>query len=731
MRVSYLQSPVMPGMAAFYNSPVKKETESYNLNIENKTQYQPVFGNVFNVAISPSFGTRLEAFKVHKPAISEGLRKLGKEEMVLIIHGGSFPATSETDTGFGSPNSTGAKNLIDFISGVFTGIQLGPGGKTKSSDSSPYTGTLFSSNPLFVDLEQLTGPKWGYILSEEKFNDVVENNSNRDKSETNYAYIYNAQDVALRSAYRNFIKGDGDKINALKREFEEYKNADVNDPWLENDALYEALSKKHDMDYWPLWDDELDKNLMSLKDTKEGKERIAEIHRDYADEIDFYKFVQFVYSKQIADTKDYANSKGIKLIADKQVAFSDRDVWAYQNLFLKDWSLGCPPDYFSEDGQTWGFPVVDPEKLFNEDGSLGEAGEILKKSITKIFKEHDALRIDHYLGLVDPWVYPKGKTAKAQDGAGRLYSAPHVDGLSKYSIINAQNADADGIVEKIFNRIEWSEDDYIKASSLTEEQMQKYSRYIDKIVLAAVRDAVIDPESYAALQEAADDVSDVKKSIKAHLKLDEIEQKVRNSIIAEDLGAMTAPAKRVMEETGLNGVKVAQFMDGASKDSPYLPTTFENPVQEHYWYMAGSHDTVPLSAWSKNIVKNAQKGDKNAQAQIDYIADYLYKNSPKFEMYKKQMEEDPKFFMQSVYVMILKSPAKNVQVFFTDLFGDERVYNTPGTMPEFNWKVRPDNNFEAQYGRALDDNMAFNLVTSIQAAIKSRQDDRKAEQQLF
>ena len=62
------------------------------------------------------------------------------------------------------------------------------------------------------------------------------------------------------------------------------------------------------------------------------------------------------------------------------MAFSDRDVWAYQNLFLKGWNLGCPPDYFSEDGQDWGFPVVDPEKLFNPDGSLGEAGEKLKKS---------------------------------------------------------------------------------------------------------------------------------------------------------------------------------------------------------------------------------------------------------------------------------------------------------------------------------------------------------------
>ena len=716
---------IMPGTALQALSAAR-QNNNYNTNNQGMEFANiPMMGNVFNIPMSPSFGSRLETYNVHKPIIKEGLNELGKEEMVLIIHGGSFPATSETDTGYGSPNSTGARKLIDFMSGVFTGIQLGPGGKTKSSDSSPYTGTLFSSNPLFVDLEQLTTGKWAYILPDEVFEEVVAKNSKRDKAETNYSYIYKAQEDALRVAYDNFIEGTGDKINTLKREFEEYKNADINDPWLENDAIYEALSKKHNMDYWPLWDDELDKNLMAMKDTKEGKERIREIQTEYAAEIDFYKFVQFLYSKQIADTKEYANSKGIKLIADKQVAFSDRDVWAYQNLFLKGWNLGCPPDYFSEDGQDWGFPVVDPEKLFNPDGSLGEAGEILKKSITKIFKEHDVLRIDHYLGLVDPWVYPEGKTPKAQDGSGRLYSSPHVDELKKYSIIGRENVDAERIVDNIFNHREWSENDYV-ANNLTEEQYNKYALYIDKILLAAVRDAIIDPDSLATLQDAAADTTNPKRAAKAQFKLDEIEKKVKNSIIAEDLGAVTTPAKLVMEKMGLNGIKVTQFMNAAYEDDPYLPTAFKDEKQKGYWYMAGSHDNEPLSSWAKKIVKGAKEGDEAAQSQIDYISNYLYKNSPKYEEYKEQMARDPKFLMQSVYAMMLKSDAKNIQVFFTDLFGDERVYNTPGTKPEFNWKVRPENDFSSQYGRALDDNMAFNFVTSIKTAIKSRHEDERA-----
>ena len=48
--------------------------------------------------------------------------------------------------------------------------------------------------------------------------------------------------------------------------------------------------------------------------------------------------------------------------------------------------LGCPPDYFSEDGQAWGFPVINPDTMFNADGTLGKGGELLKRLYSKMFK---------------------------------------------------------------------------------------------------------------------------------------------------------------------------------------------------------------------------------------------------------------------------------------------------------------------------------------------------------
>lgn len=733
---------VLPLNGAVYAA---KSNEAYNnINVINAglmpcnagmaalSYSMPVLGNYTGLSFAPSFGAKLEVFKANKPEIKEGLEALGKEEMVLIIHGGSFPSTSKTDTGFGNPNSTGAKNLIDFISGVFTGIQLGPNGKTKECDSSPYMGTLFSANPLFIDLEQLTGDAWGNILPKEDFNKIVLNNKQRGRASTNYSYIYKEQDKALRTAYDNFFESKAPAVKELKKEFEEYKKADENDPWLDNDALYEALSKKHNMDYWPLWEDELDKNLIGMKDTKEGKERIKQLRKDYAYEIDFYKFVQFAYSKQIAETKKYANSKNVKFIADKQVALSDRDNWAYQNLFLNNWKLGCPPDYFAAEGQAWGFSVLNPKKLFNEDGSLGEAGEIIKKSIIKVFKEYNSLRIDHYIGLVDPWVYPEGKTPMSADGAGRLYSSTENPSLKEYSNITDENIDIVRILENTKHGLAWSENDYVDGATLTEEQIDKYARYIDKIVLAAAREAIAgSAKELEALEKAAKSPV-TKKAQEAKRKLEEIDKKARNSLIVEDLGAMTTPAAIVMHKRGLNGIKVAQFMDGGSKDSPYLPTAFNNKGEENYWYIAGSHDNEPLSLWAKRLVKQAnttslRKQDvqkrENAKNQIEYIADYLYGSSKDYEAKKEKMYSDPKFLMQSVYAMMLKSPAKNIQIFFADLFGDTRVYNKPGTPSDFNWKTRPRNDFEKQYDKALDNGMAFDFVSSIETAIKSREQD--------
>lgn len=570
--------------------------------------------------------------------IRKALKALGKKNFVFIMHNGSFPSVEGENTGFGTINSQAGKNFIDYASGLFDAIQMGPAGKTKSSDSSPYTGTIFSNNPLFIDLKELTTDKWHKILSGKTFKDIVDNNPNKDKNKTSYSYITKRQDEALTEAYENFLKLNDKKLNA---EFDTYKIE--NDSWLDKDSLYEAFALENGTDYWPNWKNKADKNVFNPKSIEEKIEygkRIDEMSKKYAKEIDKYKFIQFVLNKQNVETKKYADSKNIKMIADRQVAFSDRDCWAYQSLFLEGWCLGCPPDYFSKDGQAWGFPVIDPEKLYNSDGSLGEAGILMKNLFKKMFKENPGgVRIDHIVGLIDPWVYKAGKKPMPEQGAGRLYSSPEHPELSKYAIAKLEDLDTTLTPDK-----------EKRVKSLTEEQIRLYGRLIEKIVIAAAKE----------------------------------EGLTKDSIVCEDLGTLTNPVAAVMKEYELLGMKLTQFTVPTEDDDPYRCKN----ITKKCWAMIGTHDNQPVSLWAKSLVHTHE-----GYLHVKNLVEDLFKEAPNKDEIIVKMTNDENFLKETKLVELFACQAENIQIFFTDFFGMNQTYNTPGTSGDKNWSLRLPNNF--------------------------------------
>lgn len=592
-----------------------------------------------------------------KKTIRKALKVLGKKNLAFIMHNGSFPSVQGQNTGFGSINTDAGKEFIEYVSGLFDAIQLGPAGKTKSCDSSPYTGTIFSDNPLFINLKELTTKAWKNILSEETYNDIVNNNPNKDTNKTAYSYIYKRQNEALQEAFGNF-KANPDK--KLQKEFEHFKRE--NDFWLDKDSLYEALSVEYNNDYWPLWTSETDKNLFNPQSNEERMqfgERIKEIENKYADVIELYKFTQFVIAKQNEETRKFAKKHGIKMIADRQVAFSDRDCWAYQSLFLKGWCLGCPPDYFSKDGQAWGFPVMDPERMYNADGSLDDGGQLLKNLYKKMFRENPGgVRIDHIVGLIDPWVYKQGKKPKIEQGAGRLYSSPEHPELSKYAIARMEDLDT-----------ELTADKEKRVKTLDKQQIKDYGRLIEKIVIAAAKEEGLD----------------------------------KDSIVCEDLGTLTYPVAAVMKEFGLQGMKLTQFVEADKPKDPYRCCN----IDERCWAMVGTHDNEPIKMWA----------DQNIHSHIGYLhaknlVDDLFAEAENKDDIIVHLTDDAEFLAQTKLVELFASKAENIQIFFTDYFNIYDVYNRPGTSGDANWSLRlPDNYKELN---------AINLANILKLAIIAR-----------
>ena len=81
------------------------------------------------------------------------------------------------------------------------------------------------------------------------------------------------------------------------------------------------------------------------------------------------------------------------------MAGDSADVWANREIFKLDSNLeasdlaGCPPDYFSPDGQLWGNPVYDWRKLKKEKYAWWI------KRLNHSFKIYDIVRIDHFRGF--------------------------------------------------------------------------------------------------------------------------------------------------------------------------------------------------------------------------------------------------------------------------------------------------------------------------------------------
>ncbi len=128
-----------------------------------------------------------------------------------------------------------------------------------------------------------------------------------------------------------------------------------------------------------------------------------------------WRFMQYIAITQWLEIKEYANQHNVKIIGDIPiyVALDSSDVWANPQEFQLDENYqptsvaGCPPDYFSEDGQLWGNP------LYNWDKMKGNGYCWWQERLKFMCELFDGVRIDHFRALESYYSIPASeKTAK-------------------------------------------------------------------------------------------------------------------------------------------------------------------------------------------------------------------------------------------------------------------------------------------------------------------------------
>ena len=585
---------------------------------------------------SVNFGRkpRPAEYKHYVPAIKEGLKVLNKE-LGFIIHNQSAPSSSKINTGIGSLLTRNIKeNFIPFLIGNgFSTIQQEPNFIRRLTCPSPYDPLSTSKNIYMIPIEKLATEEYGFLLNQKDLKAI----STKNDEKVNYKSVHKNYNNVLGIAYNNWRTLNYDKVKQkeLSDDYIDFRTKHWKE--LEPNAMYEVLAKIHKEEDWTKWPDK-HKYLYDNPEYQPEKEKILQNH---IYEIDFHMFKQWLTEREIEKTNNENGKLGIKIIADTPIAFTPTEVWMNKDLFLENLVLGCPPDYFSKDGQRWGFAFLDPHKIFNKDGSLGKGGEFLKKRYESIFATSPGgVRIDHLIGLIDPFVYTKNEPM-TETNSGRIYTSPHKAIFKDYG----KYTDAD------------------------------FTAIFDKIIFPAA-------EKYGI---------------------------TKDKIICEDLGDVPDKVKMVIQKLNLTGLTLTQF-GYSGYDAPP-----RNVI------LIGAHDNQSFIEYTNEMFNMASQGagrDRFMHKTHILGSDTVIPGKD-VNQYREEIRRDKKTFMAASVAELFTSPARKVQIFFTDFFGIGKTYNVPGTKKDC-WTLRLQSNYEDLYYENLKNGTAINLPQAIATAIRQK-----------
>ena len=307
----------------------------------------------------------------------------------ILLHPTSLPGKYGIGT-----LGTSAYEFIDFLVKAKQQYwQILPLGPTGYADSPYQCFSAHAGNPNLIDLDILVKSR---LLAADDLADYP----HFPESTIDFEGVQQTRLPLLHKAYHSFTLNANNVDKMAYRNF--LKDQAI---WINDYALFRAIKANRDQKPWYLWE-----NPLKMREP----EAIKAIQTLLHEEIDFHKFMQFLFFRQWIAVKDYAHTHKVKIIGDipLYVALDSADAWANPEIFEFDENLnpirvgGVPPDYFSETGQLWGNP------LFRWD-VLKETGYRwwIDRIRTSLFL-YDIIRIDHFRGFAAYWAVPAAeKTA--------------------------------------------------------------------------------------------------------------------------------------------------------------------------------------------------------------------------------------------------------------------------------------------------------------------------------
>lgn len=304
------------------------------------------------------------------------------------------------------------------IGGSFVGLNPLHALLNRGGDISPYGPvSRLWRNPIYIDVERVPEFVEAPVLAARIRSPEIAATLGalRENPRVQYEQVWAAKSLALDALHEAFLRlREQQATNPRVTAFNEFVAR--GGTWLANYATWMAIAEARHEWNWRMWPADLqDRDSAAVKRFAAEREK----------RVDFHMWAQFELDRQIGHVAAIARDSGMEigLYQDMAVGSSGTgaDSWAHRDLFRDGVTIGAPPDPYSDFGQNWGMPPIDPRALRRD------RYRYFIRLLRSGFSHAGALRIDHVMGLFRLFWIPEGGTGR--DGAYVRYPSEDLLGI--------------------------------------------------------------------------------------------------------------------------------------------------------------------------------------------------------------------------------------------------------------------------------------------------------------
>ncbi|QGF22476.1 4-alpha-glucanotransferase [Raineyella fluvialis] len=417
-------------------------------------------------------------------------------------------------------------------------------------------------------------------------------------------------------------------------------------------ARWMALATTYGAD-WRLWD-------APLRDVHSAELDLWAA--EHADEVEFQMWLQWVLDEQAGNVQDAATAAGmpIGVMGDLAVGVNEfgAETWANPELYARGVTVGAPPDPYNMNGQNWSQPPMRPDVLARQ----GYAP--FRALVGTLLRHTGGLRVDHIIGLFRLWWIPEGRPAT--EGTYVYYDHEAMVGVLT---LEAQRADA-VIVGEDLGTVEPYVRDYLRDRGVLGTSILWWEKNHAGLPL--------EPEWYREACMASVTTHDLPPT-SGYLQMAHVQ-------LRQELGVLTRP---VDEELAVEEHEQRIFLD-ACRHRGLLPADFQLFTAEQL----EARRVRALRTAAELASRSEAEGDPADPGSTEQTAAARSESAEPASVPPESTAVTPvdqhalRQAVEGLYGYLVQSRARLLNVALTDLVGDTRIQNQPGTAWEYpNWRI--------------------------------------------